>query len=70
MNIMVTGATGLVGSALLLHLKAEGHEVSRVFRQGRPAEKDILWNPDEGRIDLARLEGADAVVHLGSLPGL
>jgi hypothetical protein len=64
MKIMVTGATGLVGSALLPLLKAGGHEVSRVVRQPKPAEKDIVWNPDEGRIDLAGLEGADAVVHL------
>ncbi len=64
MRVAVTGATGLVGTALIGMLKEEGWEVSRVVRGSKLQASDILWNPEAGMIDLAGLENHDAVVHL------
>jgi uncharacterized protein (TIGR01777 family) len=64
MKIAVSGATGLVGSSLTPVLKAEGRDVWRLVRQGSTVGKDIFWNPDQGTIDAAALEGVGAVVHL------
>jgi uncharacterized protein len=65
MKILVTGASGLVGSALVPRLTSEGHEVARLVRsQPKPGTTDIEWNPERGVIDTSRLEGSDAVVHL------
>lgn len=65
MKIAVSGASGLVGTALQPLLKVKGHEVYRLVRNA-PANgaSDISWNPDKGEIDAAKLEGMDAVVHL------
>lgn len=61
--VAVTGATGLVGKALVALLATQGHVVRRVVR--RPAEPaDIAWDPARGMLDPAALEGLDAVVHL------
>lgn len=61
----MTGATGLVGSALTASLALAGHRVSTLVRGGGPhAANEIGWDPNLGRIDAARLEGLDAVIHL------
>jgi uncharacterized protein (TIGR01777 family) len=57
MKIAVTGATGLVGSALVPFLTNSGNEVIRL---GRPAQ----WDPETGSIQAPALNGFDAVVHL------
>jgi hypothetical protein len=57
MRVVITGATGLVGHALTPHLTAMGH---RVEGFSRPSD----WDPDAGSISTARLQGADAVIHL------
>jgi len=62
-TIAVTGATGLVGRALLPFLTTQGHQVRRVIR-GRPGPDDIAWDPSAGRLDPAALEGVDGVIHL------
>ncbi len=63
MKILVTGSTGLIGSALLPHLTAAGHSVARIVRHAaQPGE--VHWDPASGHIDSAGLEGHDAVVHL------
>jgi uncharacterized protein len=68
MRIAVTGSTGLIGSALVARLRAEGHEPLPVLRPGgRPgphAGRPLHWDPRAGTIDAAGLEGIDAVVHL------
>jgi uncharacterized protein len=64
-RVAVTGATGLIGSALVETLRREGMTVHRVTRS--PAEaggNDIVWQPRDGRIDTGALEGVAAVVHL------
>lgn len=68
MKIVVTGATGLVGSALVPSLVAGGHSVVRLVRKQSNASgdnvTDALWQPDRGEIDAAALAGCDAAVHL------
>ena len=65
MKILVTGSTGLIGSALVSFLAEHEHEVKRLVRT-EPAswEDEIHWSPDSGSIDKAGLEALDAVVHL------
>ena len=62
MDVLVSGATGLIGSALIPELEAKGHGVRRLTRTPR-SEGDIRWDPDAGTID-EDLAGTDAVVHL------
>jgi uncharacterized protein (TIGR01777 family) len=65
MNVLVTGSSGLVGSALVTQLESDGHTVTRLVRSKRGAgEGQVLWDPEAGTIDAAELEGLDAVVHL------
>jgi uncharacterized protein len=65
MKILVTGSTGLVGSALTPSLKAQGHQVIQLVRS-TPQDKatQIYWNPLKGTLSAEELEGIDAVVHL------
>jgi uncharacterized protein (TIGR01777 family) len=65
MKVLITGSTGLVGSALLPFLKSKGHEVFRLIRsQAKAGPAEIYWNPEQGIDDTSRLEGMDAVIHL------
>ena len=65
MRILVSGASGLVGKALIAALRAQGHSVGRLVRPGGArSEGDVAWDPLSATIDLAAMEGADAVVHL------
>ena len=65
MNIVITGSTGFIGSALVPLLSREGHSVTRlVRRQPTSGERQVRWGPDTGTIDADGLAGTDAVVHL------
>ena len=64
MRIAVTGASGLIGSALVPALEARGREVLRLVRREPRAKGEVRWDPEAGSIDAAALEGVDAVVHL------
>lgn len=66
MKILVTGSTGLVGTALIPLLTTGGHEVIRLVRsKSRSPSKELIhWDPDANYIDAAGLEGVEAVVHL------
>ena len=65
MRILVSGSSGLVGSALRPALAAAGDEVGRLVRPGTNAGPlDVTWDPASRQIDAAQLEGFDAVVHL------
>lgn len=63
MHIMVTGASGLIGAALVPFLTGGGHRVTRAVRS-QPKADEVHWSPEAGVIDSAKLEGLDAVVHL------
>ena len=63
-RIAVTGASGLIGSALVGKLKSEGYTVHRLVRRPTVSSEEIFWNPATQEIDLAALEGVDAVIHL------
>jgi len=63
-RIAVTGASGLIGTALIGHLKSEGHTVQKLVRRSVVSSDEIQWEPRAGTVDLAALEGVDAVIHL------
>jgi uncharacterized protein (TIGR01777 family) len=63
-RVAVTGASGLIGSALVPFLSGGGHTIHRLVRSTVATSTDILWDPTANRIDAAALEGVDAVVHL------
>jgi len=65
MKIVMTGSSGLIGSALLPLLTGEGHQVVRLVRRPTaPGEEAAVWDPDAGKLELSALEQTDAVVHL------
>lgn len=64
MKVAVTGASGLIGSALVPHLRSVGHEVVRLVRRAPAAGDEVRWDPRAGTVDLAGLAGIDGVVHL------
>ncbi|MGB3635739.1 MAG: TIGR01777 family oxidoreductase [Rubrobacteraceae bacterium] len=64
MRILVSGATGLVGSALSKELEDKGHSVIVLSRSKPSSDDTVRWDPSRGQIDASRLEGLDAVVHL------
>jgi uncharacterized protein (TIGR01777 family) len=62
---VVSGATGLLGSRLVQHLRAGGYRVDRLVRSARAAQPgDVAWDPVGQTIDTTALEGVTAVVHL------
>jgi uncharacterized protein (TIGR01777 family) len=63
-RIAITGASGLIGTSLVGHLKSEGHTVQRLVRRKAAAPDEISWDPQAGTVDLAALEGVNAVIHL------
>ncbi|MEU5097198.1 TIGR01777 family oxidoreductase [Streptomyces sp. NPDC020996] len=63
-RIAVAGASGLIGSALVRSLRADGHEVVRLVRRAARERDEVRWNPEEGYVDVAGLAGCDAVVNL------
>jgi uncharacterized protein len=62
MKVLISGATGLIGSSLAQELKSGGHHVTSLTRSPT-GENNISWDPDAGTVD-GSLEGTDAVVHL------
>lgn len=64
MRLAVTGASGLIGNALVPHLRGQGHEVLRMVRRTSGAPDEVTWDPAGGTVDTARLSGVDAVIHL------
>jgi uncharacterized protein (TIGR01777 family) len=63
-RIAVTGASGLIGSALVPTLHADGHEVLRLVRREPRAADEASWQPSARRLDPAVLAGAGALIHL------
>ncbi|MEM9801796.1 MAG: TIGR01777 family oxidoreductase, partial [Planctomycetota bacterium] len=63
-TIAITGASGLVGSALASFLRTGGHRVLELVRREPRAPHEVRWDPAAGTVDRERLDGIDAVVHL------
>lgn len=67
-RVAITGASGLIGTALTDFLRAGGHEVLRFVRRPPRADDEIRWDPAERELDASRLEGLDAIVNLAGEP--
>lgn len=63
LRVAVTGASGLIGTQLCAFLTTGGHRVDRLVRRA-PGAGEIRWDPQAGTVDVAALEGVDAVIHL------
>ena len=68
MRVAVTGASGMIGRALVTRLEADGHEVLRLVRRTPRTAAEHRWDPQHRRIDPALLRDVDAVVHLAGEP--
>ena len=66
-RIAITGASGLIGAALVGHLKSEGHTVQRFVRRPVVAPDEIQWDPKTGYVDIEALRGVDAIIHLAGV---
>ena len=67
LRVLVSGARGLIGSALLPWLRTRGHETSVLTRRAT-GSGEVGWDPSGGRLEVRALEGFDAVVHLAGEP--
>lgn len=63
LRVAVTGASGLIGTQLCAFLTTGGHRVDKLVRREAKAG-EIAWDPARGTVDVAALEGVDAVIHL------
>jgi uncharacterized protein (TIGR01777 family) len=63
-RIAITGASGLIGTALVGYLKSQGHTVQRLVRRTAVSSEEITWDPIAGTVDMEALAGVDAVIHL------
>ncbi len=66
-QVAVTGSSGLIGSALVGQLRADGYEVKKIVRRPTRNNDEITWNPTLGQIDLTALADVDAIVHLAGV---
>jgi len=65
MKILISGASGLVGTSLTKLLEQEGHAVGRLVRPGgKLSAGDVCWDPVARTLDTGAIEGMDAFVHL------
>lgn len=64
MEVALTGASGMVGSALGAFLSTGGHTLRPMVRRAVRDSSEIRWDPEGDELDVAALAGVDAVVHL------
>ncbi|GHI08265.1 epimerase [Streptomyces cellostaticus] len=60
----MAGASGLIGSALVRSLTADGHEVVRLVRRAPRDGSEVRWDPARQQVDAGGLAGCDVVVNL------
>jgi hypothetical protein len=70
MKIAISGASGLIGSALVTELGSAGHDIVKLVRSAPRSAGELRWDPmaDSGGLDPAALSGVDAVIHLSGAP--
>lgn len=68
MQIVMAGASGLLGTALAERFRASGHEVTRLVRRPTSAPDESTWDPDAGTVDRSVIEAADVVVNTAGRP--
>lgn len=68
LTIAITGASGLIGSALVRALEREGHAVRRLVRHEPRDATERAWDPARGTIDQRAIDGADAAINLAGEP--
>src|SRR5690348_9046003 len=64
MKILLSGASGFLGSRLIPHLRAGGHETVQLVRREPADASQRRWNPAAGAIEPSVLDGVDAVINL------
>lgn len=64
MRVLISGASGLVGTELARQLREDGHQPLRLVRRPAKAADEVSWNPAKGEIDPDIMESVDAVVNL------
>lgn len=64
MRVLLSGASGLIGTALTKSLRAQGHDVRALVRTPAAPAGAYTWDPKAGTVDARAFEGVDAVVHL------
>lgn len=65
LNILISGASGLLGSALIPFFTTGGHRILRLVRRTPRTEMgEIFWDPASGRLDIDENTPIDAVIHL------
>jgi uncharacterized protein (TIGR01777 family) len=67
MRIVVTGSSGLIGTALVRALRADGHDVRRLVRHEPTAADESRWDPSRHEIEPGALDGVEAVIHLAGV---
>lgn len=67
MRVLVAGSSGLIGTALVRHLREAGHEVVRLVRHAARTRDEAAWDPAAGTVDTAAVAAADAVVCLAGV---
>ena len=64
LRVLVSGASGFIGSQLTALLRSDGHEVHRLVRRPTSAADEHEWDPSAGRLDVALIDSVDAVINL------
>jgi uncharacterized protein len=64
-KVLISGASGLVGTEVARQLIELGHEPVRLTRNANPRPGEVYWNPAKGELDPAVMESVDAVVNMG-----
>lgn len=64
MKILITGATGLVGTDLVKKLRERNHDVNILVRRKTGAQNEFIWNQKKGEIDESAFDGIESIIHL------